>query len=473
MKVATKHSPAGDAGARQTAREMLRLIAWGSGQPQIRRLARRIAGGGTRAQKLARLFVWVRDNIAYQTDYEATLELCQQTGVCTSPRRTELIRSAEVTLAEGKGDCDCQSVLLGALIESLGLGPVAVVMAKEDPWREDFSHVLLAVMLDDMPAFLDPIDPDAPFGGVVDSVRELEYFWSAQPQHRTNASAHGVGLSFRDLDPRKWSKNLEGAVRNAAGELISKTGDLLDSAGNVIETYAQRVARGAATLVDEAGNPVELVQPIYDATKAYERQLRQTAEAAGQLVEYRNGEGAFGLPDIRLNPRAATAVAGGLIGAYTGVGIVPGLVMGGAVGSSSVNKYVWDGKRKLNEIAGEYLGVPIIPTSASEYMAQVAFIAYEVDLGIPGLNEALQIAVELYNAGRVAAAINAAQRAMDDNDVYFPDPPETTPGEDAQSSTGSERRKAAPEPDGARTRTKVIVALTLAAGGYLAWRLLR
>lgn len=69
----------------------------------------------------------VRDQIRYVKD----------------PSFAELIQTPSKTLEIGQGDCDDKSILLAALLESLGIKTRFVAVAFNDPHEPIFSHVLV------------------------------------------------------------------------------------------------------------------------------------------------------------------------------------------------------------------------------------------------------------------------------------------------------------------------------------------
>jgi hypothetical protein len=83
------------------------------------------------AGEIKALFEWVQQNIRYTKD----------------TFRVEVLHSAKRMLALRAGDCDDMSILLGAMLESIG-HPVRLVISGPDPLRPDlFSHIYLEVFL--------------------------------------------------------------------------------------------------------------------------------------------------------------------------------------------------------------------------------------------------------------------------------------------------------------------------------------
>lgn len=108
-----------------------------------------------RKQAINALQGWVRDTIAYFHD----------------PRQAELLQTPPYTLSVGTGDCDDKTILLAAMLESIGFETELLAVGGTgqgwdpscdgpDPYTPpSFSHVLGAVrygpMTGKLPAFLD------------------------------------------------------------------------------------------------------------------------------------------------------------------------------------------------------------------------------------------------------------------------------------------------------------------------------
>lgn len=114
------------------------MISKWSGHPDVRNLALRIvrdAGLDTRdkpamAQTIGR---WVQDNITY---------------IHELPER---FQTPEVTIATAAGDCDDMNILIGALVEAIGVPVGVIAMEVNGAWR----HIFPAAWIKD--AFL-PLD---------------------------------------------------------------------------------------------------------------------------------------------------------------------------------------------------------------------------------------------------------------------------------------------------------------------------
>lgn len=110
-KVTFAELPAGEAGVNETLRRMGEAVKIDKAKPMdwyaIRRLALSLVAGlppKDYVNEARRLHEYVRDRIRYVKD----------------PDDRELVQSPTATLAIGQGDCDDKSVLLAALLKSIG-----------------------------------------------------------------------------------------------------------------------------------------------------------------------------------------------------------------------------------------------------------------------------------------------------------------------------------------------------------------
>ncbi|HZU29550.1 MAG TPA: transglutaminase family protein, partial [Candidatus Angelobacter sp.] len=107
MEVRSKviHIPDGDAGIARTIQFMRLAALQGARSPQIRGLAlhivRDVPSRDSQGEVQA-IYNWVKQNIKFRGEYEET------------------IQTPEVTLRFRAGDCDDHSVLLSALLASIG-----------------------------------------------------------------------------------------------------------------------------------------------------------------------------------------------------------------------------------------------------------------------------------------------------------------------------------------------------------------
>lgn len=142
--------PRGYRGTRKTVEEIKQLVRSGSGDFYVRQkaidiLLRREVRAKDYLGEIRALFEWVQDNIRYTKD----------------PVGIETLHSARQMLALRAGDCDDQTVLLGAMLQSVG-HPVRLVLMGRDARRPLlFSHVYLEVLYRGRWIALDPTMPHA------------------------------------------------------------------------------------------------------------------------------------------------------------------------------------------------------------------------------------------------------------------------------------------------------------------------
>jgi transglutaminase-like putative cysteine protease len=120
----------GDAGVHQTIGIMKTLVNGTEGvrAPEVRQAALEAARGSQRGMsEIDSVFRWVKDNIEFRGEYGETLQ------------------TPKMTLFYGAGDCDDQSVLTAALLNSLGHQTRFVTMAMRTS-PDDLSHVYVEVM---------------------------------------------------------------------------------------------------------------------------------------------------------------------------------------------------------------------------------------------------------------------------------------------------------------------------------------
>ena len=95
-----------------------------------------------------KIFVWVRDHIAYINDPVG-----------------DYFQPSAKTLEVGAGDCDDQSILLASMLGSIGFGPVLVILPE---------HVYVELQMNGNQLPIDPIAPNALFGTL--STNMVEHF---------------------------------------------------------------------------------------------------------------------------------------------------------------------------------------------------------------------------------------------------------------------------------------------------------
>ena len=121
----------GDQGIAITVAIMRMAAQAGAKDPQVRELALKITQGVANSDhtgEIDAIYNWVKNSIAFRGEDD------------------ELIQAPEVTLRFEGADCDCQSVLLGSLLGSLGYTVDFKTVAGAG--EKDFSHVY-AVVWDD------------------------------------------------------------------------------------------------------------------------------------------------------------------------------------------------------------------------------------------------------------------------------------------------------------------------------------
>jgi hypothetical protein len=119
----------GDAGVHQTIALMKTLVGGSEGvrSPDVRQAALEAARGSERGMhEIDAVFSWVKDNIEFRGEYGETLQ---------TPKMTLYYRA---------GDCDDQSILQAALLNSLGYVTRFRTMAVRNS-VDDLSHVYVEV----------------------------------------------------------------------------------------------------------------------------------------------------------------------------------------------------------------------------------------------------------------------------------------------------------------------------------------
>ena len=149
-RVDRRRIPSGLEGTRTTAAHVGRLIRDGAGDFYVRQKAIDILmERGVPAKdylgEIDALFRWVQRHVRYTKD----------------PFRIEVLHSARRMLELKAGDCDDMTIVLGALIKSVG-HPVRIVLTGPDPLRPDlFSHIYLEARHHDQWI---PLDATMPYG---------------------------------------------------------------------------------------------------------------------------------------------------------------------------------------------------------------------------------------------------------------------------------------------------------------------
>lgn len=134
LNITLQQIPSGYQGTVRTLKHIIDLVKQGAKDFHVRQTAieillqRRIRAKDYLGEIKA-LFEWVQQNIRYTKD----------------TFRVEVLHSARRMLELRAGDCDDMSILLGAMLESIG-HPVRLVIIGPDPLRQDlFTHIYLEV----------------------------------------------------------------------------------------------------------------------------------------------------------------------------------------------------------------------------------------------------------------------------------------------------------------------------------------
>jgi hypothetical protein len=201
-EISLRYIPKGYAGTRKTVQAMQVLIREGVKDFYVRQKAIDILLSRNIQPKdylgeIKTLFDWVQQNIRYTKD----------------PFRLEVLHSARRMLALRAGDCDDMSILLGAMLESVG-HPVRLALTGPDPLRPDlFTHVYLEAYHKGQWI---PLDPTMPYPAgwaprtFVKTVISLE--------RRPNIMDDGMEL--QGLDSFGQVPGLRGLIRAVRGEAI-------------------------------------------------------------------------------------------------------------------------------------------------------------------------------------------------------------------------------------------------------------
>ncbi len=133
-RIQIKKIPSGYRGTMRTIEHICDLIKTGAKDFTVRRTAidiliQRAVKPKDYLGEIKALFEWVQQNIRYTKD----------------TFRVEVLHSAKRMLEIRAGDCDDMTILLGALLETIG-HPVRLVLSGSDPMLQDrFSHIFLEV----------------------------------------------------------------------------------------------------------------------------------------------------------------------------------------------------------------------------------------------------------------------------------------------------------------------------------------
>jgi len=146
IAVSRRHIAEGVRGVAQTVRVMRRLVREGRVDPVVRQAATTVVfltPEKMPAQEAETLLTFVQAHIRYTPD---VLDV-------------ETLSSARKTLQGRVGDCDDQSVLLAALLESIGIATRFVVTGYDDP--SQLEHVYVEACIDGRWLAADPTERGA------------------------------------------------------------------------------------------------------------------------------------------------------------------------------------------------------------------------------------------------------------------------------------------------------------------------
>lgn len=182
--------PQGDRGIEITIGWMRRASSDGARNPQVRQLALQIVRGVANkdsAGELAAIYEWVKQNIRFRGEWDET------------------IQAPEVTLKFGAGDCDDHSVLLCALLGSIGYRCRFKTVAVRG--ERDFTHV-----------YAEALDPASGWTALDTTVDQAYPGWEPPDLSREKEwkALGNLGTArLRTLLPRR-RRNLRGLGNEAA-----------------------------------------------------------------------------------------------------------------------------------------------------------------------------------------------------------------------------------------------------------------
>jgi len=241
----------GDAGTAQTVSLMYQLIYQGSKDEEVNRRAidilnsARVPEWNFAAQRRA-IFNWFPRNVRFVRDVA---------GV-------ETLRTARETLDRRAGDCDCQTILMGALLATIG-NHVRITTVESQPGNPEFSHVFLEVLDGNRWTPVDSARPGARFGRGPESYRR-RYAWpnpydpGPELGRVAGLNGYGLGQSAKEVH-RSYAPMQLQRMRNL-GKLGRLRGGRLGQDGIDWSGIAQTIAAGgqAVTGAIAAGN-----RPLY------------------------------------------------------------------------------------------------------------------------------------------------------------------------------------------------------------------
>jgi hypothetical protein len=216
VRITTRRIPSGPRGTDCTVDQIRSFILTGAKDFTVRRRVLDVLmARGVRPRdylgEIKALFEWVQHNIRYTRD----------------PHRVELLHSARRMLELRAGDCDDMTILLGAMLQSIG-HPVRIVVVGPNPMRPRlFTHVYPEVQCRGRWIAVDATMPH-PMGWAPRAVVKKIISLRRRPTMSLDAAAGGLGQAYAPTD-------LIEAVRAAGVQprdpRVKATWDLLRSRG--------------------------------------------------------------------------------------------------------------------------------------------------------------------------------------------------------------------------------------------------
>jgi len=202
LNITLQQIPSGYQGTVRTLKHIIDLVKQGAKDFHVRQTAIDILlQRGIRAKdylgEVKALFEWVQQNIRYTKD----------------TFRVEVLHSARRMLELRAGDCDDMSILLGAMLESIG-HPVRLVIIGPDPLKQDlFTHIYLEVFHKGCWISLDATMP-YPMGWAPKTfVKKIIAMERRPSMMSADMDLHGFGA---ELEVPTWLRSLIRAIRSEA-----------------------------------------------------------------------------------------------------------------------------------------------------------------------------------------------------------------------------------------------------------------
>ena len=300
-RVDRRRIPTGLAGTKRTAAHVGRLIREGSGDFYVRQkaidilLARGVPPKDYLGE-IAALFQWVQRHVRYTRD----------------PFRIEVLHSARRMLELRAGDCDDMTIVLGALVKSVG-HPVRIVLTGPDPRRPDlFSHIYLEARHHDQWIPLDATMPYPMGWWPRTPVRQVLSIEEETSDERTASSTSAAARGRTDADHRTRARPGMAARSDArhtpgghAAERPTRQGVVGSAAPSSVARARSLGARAPALHLAEGPQRPSSSQHDTPPADAAPKLGRAAGAAASATGVNRSGNGVrYAAPD-------ATAAAGG------------------------------------------------------------------------------------------------------------------------------------------------------------------